>query len=88
MATWVSDHNVGIVIEPEKEKLISAFFSIENNILDINRDCSFREELKGALNFNFFVSSLKKLCFSKMNIFVTGASGFVGKTTCTRYIGA
>ncbi|MDB2469191.1 glycosyltransferase [Alphaproteobacteria bacterium] len=63
VATWVSDYNVGVVVEPEKEKLISAFFSVENNTLDIIPDCSFREKLKGTLNFNFFVSELKKIVF-------------------------
>lgn len=58
VAQWVKINRVGLVVKPEVEALVSAFFDIEKGLCKELSDEESREALKGKLRFEVFIEAL------------------------------
>lgn len=61
VAQWVKLYEIGVVVAPEKNKLVEAFFEIENKSLYVKSDKKLRLELESRLSIEQFVLKLKEI---------------------------
>ena len=61
VAEWVEQHQVGLVVSPELEELVAAFFAIEAGSIMCGVNGQGREMLKQRFDFNSFVMKLAKV---------------------------
>ncbi len=61
VAKFIKKNNLGIVVEPNLEKLVDIFFTIENDEFDFSFIDLERRELKKKLDFEVFVDKIKSL---------------------------
>lgn len=61
VAQWVQDNQVGLVVKPQVEAVVAAFFDIEKGLYrGVSNDAS-RESLKAKLRFEVFIEALDKI---------------------------
>ena len=61
VAQWVRENRVGLVVEPEVEAVVAAFFDIEKGRYHESSDHTSREALKSKLRFEVFVQALDRI---------------------------
>lgn len=61
VAAWVTDHKLGVVIEPKVNTLLDFFFAVENDFYDEMAFDMDRRQLKESLSFDVFLSQLSDL---------------------------
>lgn len=61
VAQWVQDNQVGLVVKPEVEAVVAAFFDIEKGLYHGVSDDASRESLKAKLRFEVFIEALGKI---------------------------
>lgn len=61
VARWVEENGVGLAVTPDKDSLVKAFFSIENDQGSLLKSNVEYEALKERLQFGFFTASLCKV---------------------------
>jgi glycosyltransferase involved in cell wall biosynthesis len=64
VAHWVQENQVGLVVKPEVESVVAAFFDIEKGQYQELSDDASREALKEKLRFEVFIQALDKLVLS------------------------
>ncbi|RAU16820.1 glycosyltransferase [Nitrincola tibetensis] len=65
VASWVLDNRLGVVIEPDVEKLCSFFFDVERHAVDVSVFDTERKGLKESLGFDVFVKQLTDLVINE-----------------------
>jgi len=63
VAQWVQENQVGLVVKPELEAVVAAFFEIEKGLYRQVGDDMLRETLKAKLRFEVFVKALDDIVF-------------------------
>lgn len=61
VAQWVQENKVGVVVKPQVETLVSAFFDIEKGLYQECVNEVSRETLKAKLSFNVFIKALGRI---------------------------
>lgn len=61
VATWINRFEAGIVVAPEKNELVEAFFQIENKSIAFEPDNKLRLDLARGLSIDHFVLELKEV---------------------------
>lgn len=61
VAQWVQENKVGLVVRPEVEAVVSAFFDIEKGLYPELSDNTLREALKAKLRFEVFIKALDRI---------------------------
>ena len=61
VAQWVSVNQVGLVVKPELEAVVAAFFDIEKGLYERASDEASREALKAKLRFEVFIEALDRI---------------------------
>lgn len=61
VAQWVKDNQVGLVIKPEVEAVVAAFFDVEKGLYHGGSDEASREALKAKLRFKVFIAALDRI---------------------------
>ena len=61
VAQWVQENQVGLVIKPQVEAVVAAFFNIENGLYQELSDNASREALKANLRFEVFLQALDRI---------------------------
>ena len=61
VAQWVQENRVGLVVKPEVEAVVLAFFDIERGVYEQLSDDAPREALKSKLRFEVFIQALDRI---------------------------
>ncbi len=61
VAQWVQENQVGLVVKPEVEAVVVAFFDIEKGLYQESGDDASREALKAKLRFEVFIQALDRI---------------------------
>ena len=61
VAQWVQENQVGLVVKPELEAVVSAFFDIEKGFYQEATNEALREALKVKLRFEVFIEALDRI---------------------------
>jgi hypothetical protein len=61
VAKWVQENQVGLVVKPEVEAVVVAFFDIEKGLYQELSDSASREALKAKLRFEVFIQALNRI---------------------------
>jgi glycosyltransferase involved in cell wall biosynthesis len=61
VAQWVQENKVGLVVKPEVEAVVSAFFDIEKGFYQGASNEALREALKAKLRFEVFIEALDRI---------------------------
>ncbi|WP_299178355.1 glycosyltransferase [uncultured Neptuniibacter sp.] len=61
VAQWVKTNRVGLVVKPEVEAVVVAFFDIEKGLYQELSDDASREALKSKLRFEVFIQALDRI---------------------------
>ena len=61
VAQWVQENQVGLVVKPEVEAVVAAFFDIEKDLYQELSDDASREALKAKLRFEVFIQALGRI---------------------------
>lgn len=61
VAKWIEDNRVGLVVMPDVEEIVSAFFDIERGVCERTVNELSRDALKEKLRFEVFIESLDRI---------------------------
>jgi glycosyltransferase involved in cell wall biosynthesis len=61
VAKWIEDNRVGLVVMPDVEAIVSAFFDIERGVCERAGNELSRDALKETLRFEVFIESLDRI---------------------------